>query len=387
MMMTMENGLSASVVTRDTILNGKVNYFYAGGYAAAPMSSRAAAAAAAAAGCGDERVYAYDNFDCISECLEEIELPQSHKSAATNRLSSVLFDNEAAADNGGGCEIEDQLDSRLENDQSEVEEEDDDDADEDEDENDVNEYENERADCGLSVEDEDHAVAATERRGDAEDDETDDEEDENGEKCFTSILVEDGFIRMSSPVVSDAVTATSAAAVNGDDLARDYEDEVASCLKMGEAAGSNFPNVGSSPLSEEFLNDESLSTDNDETQQPGSGSCSNFVEPQLLLSAALMGLDADQQQLMRLNVVDEEMMSVSKLQLLSNNSSSIVTDEYDGIIIHNSESSNNELVSLSDEDDIIVEGIIIIKARFRFNDFDSTRKKSSRTNSAFWSKR
>ncbi|CAF0956310.1 unnamed protein product [Brachionus calyciflorus] len=148
---------------------------------------------------GDERIYAYDNFDCINECLEEID-----------HFNSGNVDE--------------------------------------------------------------------------------DEEDE------TSNLVEDGFIRMSSPVddcLNNSINNTNVD--TGLDTTAELNDLELSSNDYNNVP--NFPNVGSSPVSEEFLN------------------TSSDIEPETLID-----------------------------------SNSKTNSDYDGIIIHNSSDSNtNEIASLSDD--------------------------------------
>jgi hypothetical protein len=140
-----------------------------------------------------ERVYAYDNFDCINECLEENEQQYIQQ---LNQKRIIQEENK------------------------------------------INDYKiNE---------------------------EEDDEEDED-EKCFTSILVEDGFIRMSSPVGEGAKQLSQSSNIpsglknnSNDTKLINAENNCSSSSKP------NFPNVGSSPISEQFFNSNS-SSDNEET--------------------------------------------------------------------------------------------------------------------------
>ena len=163
---------------------------------------------------GDDRIYAYENFDCINECMEET-------SEQINQMIDI------------------------------------------------------RLNCEEQQEEED-----------------DDEEDDEHEKCFTCNLVEDGFIRMSSPIEEDLIdldaeevaeerkkTATTSAAAVSNQFKplekinysskheANNETEIVEAFekKLNYQATTNFPNVGSSPVSEEFNNSDVSSSENDET--------------------------------------------------------------------------------------------------------------------------
>lgn len=108
--------------------------------------------------------------------------------------------------------------------------------------------------------------------------ETDSEED--NEKCnFTSNLVEDGFIRMSSPVDEDLIDLSDADAEKlKTNIAEDQEycfndmnqlsNELVEVFDSGKkilgSSTTNFPNVGSSPVSEEFNATDASSSENEE---------------------------------------------------------------------------------------------------------------------------
>jgi hypothetical protein len=127
---------------------------------------------------GDERVYAYDNFDCINECLEENE----------HSAEFLKTQEENASDR------------------------------QQKDENALN------------------------------------EEDYEDDKCFTSILVEDGFIRMSSPVETNSNKESN--------LNRDESNYIPNSMshQLNEDVSTHFPNVGSSPISD--LLDSDTSSEN-----------------------------------------------------------------------------------------------------------------------------
>ncbi|RNA14200.1 hypothetical protein BpHYR1_012797 [Brachionus plicatilis] len=119
---------------------------------------------------------------------------------------------------------------------------------------------------------------------------------DNDDDEETSNLVEDGFIRMSSPVDSGLNNSNNNTNLDstGLDSTTDLNDIEIS--NIGFSNVTNFPNVGSSPISDEFLN---TSSDAD---------VETFVE------------------------------------------NAKGTTDFDGIIIHNSSDSNaNEITSLSDE--------------------------------------
>lgn len=124
-----------------------------------------------------------------------------------------------------------------------------------------------------------------------------DEEDEEEDKCFTSNLVEDGFIRMSSPVEEIDAThhddngnsteldeSASVADKSAFKFSATHHSHAAAATAAAEAgvnipsgaancAGCrgvsncpNFPNVGSSPLSEEFINTSSENENDDDDE-------------------------------------------------------------------------------------------------------------------------
>lgn len=223
---------------------------------------------------GDDRVYAYDNFDCINECLEENE--------------SHLLSNNQINQN-----------SHLINDKKTNVEED---ADEDDNE--------------------------------------------------TSNLVEDGFIRMSSPVdendysnkksafkiskSKNSIEKNSNLDLNALDTGSELNEmefnniDVCLCtnkINYNQTILTNFPNVGSSPLSEEFINT-SVSEQEDYNEEQ---------EQDSKRETQLINLDSK---------VNENGPQKDGL-----------SNDYDGIIVHScSDSTNtNEVISLSDEEDLIVE--------------------------------
>lgn len=254
--------------------------------------------------CGEDRVYAYDNFDCINECVEETESTNSHpanlivadhenmvrilmetihhshsgfnknglfKKHDGSRIEQKLSNGEQKISDGDNCslcssssEIENQLDSRLEDEASFKETvivEDDDDLVQEEETIDDNELENE---LDKKLEQLDNQV-----------DEYDDGHEEEEDKCcFSSILVEDGFIRMSSP--------------SEENQSGKQEATIAEQIQTQESHIS-FPDLGMSPV------------------------CEEPIRP-----------------------LDQNQTGDNK--------------DYDGII------ANNDLASLSDEEDIIVEG-------------------------------
>ena len=53
--------------------------------------------------------------------------------------------------------------------------------------------------------------------------EEEEEDEDEDEKCFTSILVEDGFIRMSSPVENSVGTPSSSAAKDQESCASAFQ--------------------------------------------------------------------------------------------------------------------------------------------------------------------
>ena len=206
---------------------------------------------------GDDRIYAYENFDCINECMEET-------GAATEQINQMI-------------------DIRLNCDQLQEEE----------------------------------------------------EEVDEQEKCFTCNLVEDGFIRMSSPIEEDLIdldteevaeerkkTATTAAVCQQFKPVEKivYSNNEAEIVEAFEKkpkyqAPTNFPNVGSSPVSEEFNNSDVSSSENDETD---------------LLTDKYDRLD------------DEPKLDFDGIILLGNLETS-------------GTSQNKEVTSLSDDEEIVVE--------------------------------
>ena len=218
---------------------------------------------------GDDRVYAYENFDCINECLEEADiLNQIIDSKINSRKIQKV---------------------QLNNSQSQNEE---------------NQYEEE-----------------------------DDDED------TTSILVEDGFIRMSSPVGNEDKQQNDLDNVKLTNKSRINKPVNQSIKQQQQPQLTNFPNVGSSPLSEEFLNSDCSSSENEE-------------------------IDDDER---TLNEAINDQEENNEEENLKENS-----DSFDGIIILGSLKKNNskftdqlnsnavltdgkEALSLSDDEEIVVE--------------------------------
>ena len=154
-----------------------------------------------------ERVYAYDNFDCINECLEENE--QQY----INQLNQKRIMKEENSNNN-----------------------------------------NKNTNNSKMNQNQDEEV-----------------EDDDDEKCFTSILVEDGFIRMSSPVAeedssSKQLNQSSLSSIPSSSLKNNSKmvKKIINIENNQATAKPNFPNVGSSPISEQFLNSNS-SSDNEDT--------------------------------------------------------------------------------------------------------------------------
>ncbi len=259
----------------------------------------------------DERMYAYDNFDCINECIKEENENQSN----FNIKKDHLFKNN-------------------------------------------------------------HAVIKDESKetGESQNEtETETEAETDNEKGFSSILVEDGFIRMSSPVYSsedfgdiENIRKKESNLISSQNKKKnDFSRENTKLFLEKHIQNQNFlsnfknlvvkedqsykemkifPNVGSSPLPENFINSyeaNDLSDDHDD-QGPQEEDCEDFSH---LINK---NKRSDRQSINKfLN------MSESSIQKLLDNENF----DLNGIIHYsrNSNGLNNENVSLSDEDDILVE--------------------------------
>ena len=250
----------------------------------------------------DERMYAYDNFDCINECIKE------------ENESQISFNN------------------------------------------------NKKEQPFLkSIKSK--PIQIEESQNDTETD---------NEKCFSSILVEDGFIRMSSPVYCNEdfnrienIKKNDLNKLTQNNQKQDLSEEnhrfldkevknrnsfsIYKNLVVTDQSKEmeNFPNVGNSPLPEDFNNlngnrNESISNDqyNQDTQEED------------------YEFETDQ---FKSNLKPDK-TSINKFLNMSQSDVDRLLDsenfDFDGIIHYsrNSNFLNNEIVSLSDEDDILVEG-------------------------------
>jgi hypothetical protein len=259
----------------------------------------------------DERIYAYDNFDCINECIKEENENQSN----FNMKKENLFKKNHVI-------IKDEF-KETEESQNETE--------------------------------------------------TETEAETDNEKGFSSILVEDGFIRMSSPVYTNEdfgdIENIRKKELNHANIQsrkkKDFNREKNNFFLEKHIQNQNFlsnfknlvvredqsykevkifPNVGSSPLPENFLNsceanDLSDELDDQDPQEEDSEDFSHLINK---------NKRSDKQSINKfLN------MSESSIQKLLDNENF----DLNGIIHYsrNSNGLNNENVSLSDEDDILVE--------------------------------
>lgn len=231
---------------------------------------------------GDDRVYAYENFDCINECLEE-----------TSILNQI---------------IDSKISLRKKN--------------------------------------------LNERKEIEEIEEVNEEEEEDEEDETTSILVEDGFIRMSSPVGDD-----------DDDEENEKENETETEEKQNETSElnetleskdqfkhklvknpTNFPNVGSSPVSEEFLNSECSSSDEEDAANINKNEPNSLINnTNELQSDSFDGI-----------IILSSLKKKNKLKQSKNESNNelIKSNQSDYSKVT---SSNKEALSLSDDEEIIVE--------------------------------
>jgi hypothetical protein len=255
---------------------------------------------------GDDRVYAYDNFDCINECIEESEMPMSDGSKYSVKYRKDMIQRKY-------------MQQKYETHQQVAYSK-------------INEH-----------------IEELEQ----EENEEDDEEEE--EKCFTSILVEDGFIRMSSPVENSVGTPSSAKDQESCASAFQYrssllnnnnnnnENDSSSHIPVEEyheCADStcdcghltNFPNVGSSPISEEFINSNS-SSDNEDQEYGDNTHLINYN-----IKNKSISIKGDPS---RIKYTESDGMQTNE------------DHDFDGIIHHTA--NNNEIVSLSDEEDLVIE--------------------------------
>ena len=122
--------------------------------------------------------------------------------------------------------------------------------------------------------------------------ESDTDSEEYNDKCnFTSNLVEDGFIRMSSPVDEDLIDLSDADAEElKNNITADQEycfndmnqlsNELVEVFDSGKkilgSNATNFPNVGSSPVSEEFHDTDASSSENEEDIEEAKACDSEF---------------------------------------------------------------------------------------------------------------
>ena len=235
----------------------------------------------------DERMYAYDNFDCINECLEETE-------------NQTLTNTRKDLTHAQNC-----LNFTKNHDLHEL---------------------------------------------DGKNDNSETENETDNEKCFSSILVEDGFIRMSSPVYHD----------KKDDREENPNIEMEKSNFINEAKMqipknnenkedtiselNNFPNVGSSPLSEKFidLNDNNTSSDEQDDEEKEK---SAYCEKKRLFSSGLSRNQSSINKFINMSQIEVDRLLDSE------------HFDFDGIIHYakNTNNINNEIISLSDEDDILVE--------------------------------